>query len=99
MAERVSQYIQIPTFNIIGHGRAVRDQSELHLDERWNNVKGSFVLTDKPPLLRRALLVDDLITSGATVAEGARALESAGIEVIGAVTAATAEPVRLAHLT
>jgi predicted amidophosphoribosyltransferase len=47
-----------------------------------------------PEGLGRALLVDDLVTTGATLNEAARALRYAGIEVIGAVTAAIAQTVR-----
>ncbi|MEY4973083.1 MAG: Phosphoribosyl transferase domain, partial [Actinomycetota bacterium] len=40
------------------------------------------------------VLIDDLVTTGATLSEAARALRYAGITVIGAVTAALASPLR-----
>ena len=94
-----SQKVGIGCADVLIHSRYVRDQSELHLKERWNNLHGALVVpTEKrPPSRIRTILVDDLITTGATLTEGARALELAGFEVIGAVTAATSEPVRLAH--
>jgi predicted amidophosphoribosyltransferase len=52
------------------------------------------VVSGNPLGLGKVLLVDDLVTTGATLSEAARALRYAGIEVIGAVTAAIAQPVR-----
>jgi predicted amidophosphoribosyltransferase len=85
---------QLPVIEILGHTRAVRDQSGLHLQERWNNLEGAFVVTSKQHGGGNALLIDDLVTTGATLSEAARALRYAGIGVIGAVTAAIAQPLR-----
>ena len=87
------------TFNIpiaapLIHNRRVRDQSGLHLQERWNNVEGAFVVEREHGLHGNVLLIDDLVTTGATLCEAARALRYAGIKVIGAVTAALAQPLR-----
>ena len=38
------------------------------------------------------IIVDDLVTTGATLAEAIRALRTAGFTVIGAVTGAVANP-------
>lgn len=76
------------------HSRQVRDQSGLKFEERRNNLEGALVVKEKPEGLGRVLLVDDLVTTGATLNEAARALRYAGIEVIGAVTAAIAQTVR-----
>jgi predicted amidophosphoribosyltransferase len=80
----------IPIAPVLRHSRKVRDQSGLHHNERWNNLKGAFVVDAKQISGQKALLIDDLVTTGATLYEAARALRYAGFEVIGAVTAAVA---------
>lgn len=97
ITSQLGERIEVPSLPLLKHARKVRDQSELHLEERWNNLKGAFVVDKVPAKKIRALLVDDLITSGASLTEGARALKMAGIEVIGAVTACSSEPVRYPH--
>jgi predicted amidophosphoribosyltransferase len=89
-----SQANQLPIFDLLTHARAVRDQSGLDLQERRNNLDGALVVTGKQRADGKALLIDDLITTGATLSEAARALKYAGIEVIGAVTASIAQPLR-----
>lgn len=69
------------------------DQAGLSAERRTANLDGAFAarsrwaetLTDQP-----VVLVDDVITTGSTLAEACRALESRGIPVLGcAVLAAT----------
>jgi len=40
------------------------------------------------------IIVDDLVTTGSTLNEAARALNAAGFRVLGAITACLAKPVR-----
>lgn len=76
------------------HRRAVLDQAGLGAPARAANLAGA--LRVAPALERRVrgrrlVVVDDVVTSGATLVEAARALSSAGGVVVGAVTiAATA---------
>ncbi|WP_175609287.1 ComF family protein [Streptacidiphilus griseoplanus] len=71
--------------------RAVADQSGLTAPERWRNLTGALaVRPSAAPLLHRrpVVLVDDLVTTGASLAEAARALAAAGAEVVAAATVA-----------
>lgn len=96
-----SQY-QTPNFSILGYSRVVKDQSKLNTEERWSNLNGAFLakshsaqgVDTKSLQGATVLLVDDLVTTGATLLEAERALNYAGIRVAGAVTACIAQPLR-----
>ena len=74
------------------HGRTVRDQAGLSATDRVANLSGALAVS-RARLVRGApvVIVDDVITTGATVAEAARALRAAGADVRSA--AAVAAPV------
>ncbi len=58
-------------------------QTELKEEARWRNVRGAFVL--KAPSLvqsKRILVVDDVLTTGATASEYAKVLKGGGAEAV-----------------
>jgi len=67
--------------------RRTADQRELDLDERRRNVAGSMRARHARGACD-AILFDDVVTTGATLDEGARALAAAGFRVRGAVALA-----------
>lgn len=70
--------------------KATRSQTTLDKQARWRNVSGAFVLSDPAAVAgRRVLLVDDVITTGATVVAAAAPLRKAGATVDLAVLACT----------
>jgi predicted amidophosphoribosyltransferase len=62
--------------------KRVRDQAGLSAAARADNVRGSFVARRVPTA--PAVLVDDIVTTGATLGEALRALRAAGSDVAGA---------------
>jgi predicted amidophosphoribosyltransferase len=91
----------ITPLDVLAHNRAVRDQSTLRAAARIKNLEGALVVNfDAYPVTNRnapgisVIIVDDLVTTGATLSEAARALRTGGFHVLGSVTACLAKPVR-----
>ena len=68
----------------------VRDQAGLDAQARRANLNGGFRLRSALPR-EPVVLTDDLVTTGSTLAEAVRVLQSAGVTVIGAATVAATE--------
>ena len=68
-------------------GRATRDQAKLSKDERSANLSGAIRLP-RSLVGQRVWLIDDIVTTGATLGELARAAEAAGASVLGFCTIA-----------
>ena len=68
--------------------RRPRDQVRLGREDRFANVADGMAV--RIPLAgRRVLLVDDVVTTGATLTEAARAVHAADGRVLGAATVAS----------
>jgi len=77
--------------------RPVSDQSGLTRVQRSSNMHGAFSLKSGAILRGDAILIDDVVTTGATLREAARALNSRrfhGFGSVCAVTACVAQPLR-----
>lgn len=76
---------------LLRHARAVEDQSGLSSAERHRNLHGALTVSTRPAARLGAhplILVDDLVTTGASLAEAARALREAGHPPRAAATVA-----------
>jgi predicted amidophosphoribosyltransferase len=84
-----SEGVPVRAARLLGPARTVADQSGLSAAARAANLRGALRAigsADAP-----VVVVDDVITTGATLVEAARALSAAGLVVAGAaVVAATA---------
>jgi predicted amidophosphoribosyltransferase len=78
---------------VLRQARLVRDQAGLSAESRAGNLAGALVVPKRRERLvagRQVVLIDDIITTGATLAEAARALRVvAATPVAAAVIAAT----------
>lgn len=79
--------------DLLQRKRATVPQGHLSPKDRRNNVKGAFALNPKYHDLvkdRPVILVDDVLTTGATVSECARILKMAGAREVNVLTVARA---------
>jgi ComF family protein len=79
-------------FDLIRRTRDTTCQAGLDLASRQQNVRGAFASGRKEVSGSRLLLVDDVMTTGATVSECARTLISAGAKEVHVLTLARAMP-------
>ncbi|MEU8511119.1 phosphoribosyltransferase family protein [Kitasatospora sp. NPDC048722] len=78
---------------LLRHTRPVADQAELTAAERRRNLHGALTVLPRAHRSlagRQPVLVDDLVTTGASLAEAARALAAAGLPAGAAATVAAA---------
>jgi predicted amidophosphoribosyltransferase len=68
--------------------RLADEQHRLGVEERRDNVEGLFVVSGDSPLPATVVLVDDILTSGATASAAARALRQAGAQRVVLMTLA-----------
>ena len=90
VARRATGGIDVdPAWELVTKTRPTRQQAGLSRSERLENVAGAFEVTEPARVDGRAcLLVDDVITTGATAAEVAGTLVDAGAKFVSVVAAA-----------
>jgi len=97
LTNTISKQTGIGVNDCLQLSRRVADQSGLTRTQRSSNMHRAFSI--KPGALLRgdAIVIDDVVTTGATLREAARALNSQGFHAFGsvcAVTACVAQPLR-----
>ena len=93
MAQPLARAVGVPVVtDALVRARSDRRQEGLSLEERLVNVAGAFRVAHPEAVEgRRILLVDDVLTTGATAAACAQALLDAGAQSVFAVALATVE--------
>ena len=81
LAKEISRSLSLP----VNHGclirkKNVKSQQDLKKNERFVNIKGAFGVKNKIP--KKVLLVDDVMTTGATIKEACSILVKNGVEKI-----------------
>ena len=97
LTQRISQNTGIAMNDCRQVARRVSDQSGLTRGQRISNMRGAFSLMPGAILRGDLILIDDVVTTGATLKDAARALNSQGFHAFGsvcAVTACVSQPLR-----
>jgi ComF family protein len=90
LAEHLASWSGLPLLpDALGFTRRVADQTRLHGDERKTNLDGAFKSLDPAAVQEKSILiVDDVMTTGTTMAEAGRTLLGAGAATVhGAIVA------------
>jgi predicted amidophosphoribosyltransferase len=96
-ARRLRARHRVVVRRLLVQRRGVRDQAGLGAAARSANLDGALRVRRGPhtalPAGAVVVVVDDVVTTGSTLTEAARALEAAGVVLLGAATvAATPDP-------
>jgi ComF family protein len=98
LAQQLGSAVQIPVrLDLLRRHRYTRSQTRLNPQQRSQNVHGAFSCASLPGVVQaiagqRLLLVDDVLTTGATLRECAQVLRDCGARSIWALTLARAVP-------
>jgi len=83
LAQHISQVFNLKVLNNVLHKiRNTVSQTKLDTQSRWKNVSNSFRVTSQIIKDKSIILVDDILTTGATASEAARVLKLAGAKNI-----------------
>ncbi|MEM9410236.1 MAG: ComF family protein [Planctomycetota bacterium] len=89
ISEGFSRMTRVPIVtNALKCIRPTKKQSKLRPNQRIKNVRGAFECKSKALRETNVLLIDDVMTSGATINECARVLSSAGVKNVYVAVAA-----------
>ena len=87
IAKVVAEKVKMPVNNFLQRKRHTTQQVKLNADMRKQNVNNCFV-TKQGGVPENCLLVDDVVTTGATINDAARALKQAGARCVNALIVA-----------
>lgn len=92
LAELVAEHLGLPVLKKeLRRVRPTRSQTELSRKERWTNISGAFRIKHSQTFKsKKVLLVDDLLTTGATASEAAWVLKNAGAQRVTVLALAVA---------
>lgn len=87
LARVVSKYYEKPVVSALERTKNTKAQFDLPRAERFKNITGAFKVADpKGVYNKRILLLDDIYTTGATIAECSKALRTAGARRVEILT-------------
>jgi len=94
LAQKLSQLTEIPVLKALKRVKNTKSQTALGKRERRENLREAFSLNRKISFTEKCiiLLVDDVLTTGATLEEAAKVLKKGGAKRVHGILYAIAEP-------
>ncbi len=90
LADKLSEKTDIPVIDVIEKVKETPRQAKLSRDERLQNLKGCFRIKDKKIIKGKSvLIVDDVLTTGATSETIANILKKANAKTVSLLTVAS----------
>ncbi|HIQ14101.1 MAG TPA: ComF family protein, partial [Leucothrix sp.] len=87
IAKIVAKELKIPIeYQLIQRNKVTRAQTELNIKQRKRNIKGCFNLqneNERMPAFQHVVIIDDVVTTGATTNELAKVLKNTGVKKVG----------------
>jgi ComF family protein len=88
-AEQIAELLDLPVReDILFRIKKRKPQAKLELKKRARNIQGVFAVLQDAPEETKVILVDDVVTSGATALEARKVLQQAGYKVAAVVAIA-----------
>jgi ComF family protein len=88
-AEQLAELLDLPVSkDLLFRVEKRKPQAKLKFEKRAENIKGAFTVAEEAEKGGRVILVDDVVTSGATATEARNELEKAGYRVCAVVAIA-----------
>lgn len=91
LARQLAKALKLPCIQCLRKAKSNRVQHFLNRGGRAGNVRGVYTSQGTETMGKNLLLVDDIVTTGATLAECASVLQHAGAASIRCITVAQAE--------
>ena len=79
--------ISLVNLPILKISRKLKDQSNLNKAQRLSNMSGAYLATSSESSFNNLIIIDDLITTGASIQEGIRALSGINLRPVAIITA------------
>jgi ComF family protein len=92
LATGVGRALGVPVRGLLRRAIATGPQAQRHATQRRSAMRGAFAALDRVTVPAHVLLVDDVLTTGATAAAAAVVLRGAGAVTVHVVAAARAFP-------
>ncbi len=84
LAKHLSESLKLPVSSILLRTKETNPQFGLNKEQRKENMLGAFSVKQKP-LFTEVILIDDILTTGATIKEAAKVLKKNGVEKVWGV--------------